>query len=144
MTRKGTPVADILAQIPAARAAEKRDRRGGLRATSARYDRKSSRVILETTKDYLFGFPVSAIPALAKATPKQLARIQLDPGGSGLHWEELDADLSVPGLFLSSLGRREKLTEFARAAGKTKSPAKAAASRKNGAKGGRPRKSLAR
>ncbi len=144
MSRKRTPIADILAQIPAARAAEKRDRRAGLRATSARYDRKSARIILETTNGYLFGFPVSAIPALGEATPKQLAQMELEPGGGGLHWEKLDADLSVPGLLLSSLGRREKLTEFARAAGKTKSPAKAAASRANGAKGGRPRKTAAR
>ena len=70
--------------------------------------------------------------------------MEFEPGGSVLHWEELDADLSVPGLLLSSLGRREKLTELARVAGKTKSAAKAAAARVNGAKGGRPRKSSMR
>ena len=58
--------------------------------------------------------------------------------------EATGAALSVPGLLLSSLGRREKLTELARVAGKTKSAAKAAAARVNGAKGGRPRKSSMR
>ena len=77
LTRKRTPVAEILAHMPAARAAEKRDRSAGLRATSARYDRRSSRIILETTNGYLFGFPVSAIPSLARATPKQLAQMEL-------------------------------------------------------------------
>lgn len=144
MSRKRPPIAEILAQMPAARAAEKRDRKAGLRASSARFDRKSSRIILETTNGYLFGFPVCAIPALAKATPKQVAQMELEPGGGVLHWEELDADLSVPGLLLSSLGRREKLSELARVAGRTRSPAKAAASRANGAKGGRPRKGSAR
>jgi predicted butyrate kinase (DUF1464 family) len=57
-----------------------------------------------------------------------------------LHWEDLDADLSVPGLLLSSIGRSERLSELARLAGRAKSPAKAAAARANGAKGGRPRK----
>jgi hypothetical protein len=144
MTKRKTPLSVILAQLPAARAREARERKAGLRATSARYDRASTRIILETTNGYLFGFPVSAIPALAKASPKQLARVELWPGGSLLHWEALDADLSVPGLLLSSLGRKEKLRELASIAGKTRSPAKAAASRANGAKGGRPRKRVAR
>ena len=44
------------------------------------------------------------------------------------------------GLVLSSIGRAEKLSELARMAGRTTSPAKAAAARANGAQGGRPRK----
>lgn len=95
---------------------------------------------MELSNDYLYGFPVASIPELAKASTKQLAAVEISPGGFGLHWEELDADLEVAGLLMSSLGRKEKLTELARIAGRTKSPAKAAASRANGAKGGRPRK----
>jgi hypothetical protein len=95
---------------------------------------------MELSNGYLFGFPVSSIPELSKATARQLAEVQLFPEGDVLHWEELDADLSVPGLLLSSLGRKEKLSELARIAGRAKSPAKSAAARANGAKGGRPRK----
>jgi len=99
---------------------------------------------MELSNGYLFGFPISSIPVLSNATDKQLAEVELFPGGDVLHWEELDADLSVAGLLMSSLGRKEKLSEFARIAGKAKSPAKAAASRANGSKGGRPRKSAGR
>jgi predicted butyrate kinase (DUF1464 family) len=95
---------------------------------------------MELGNGYLYGFPATSIAELAKASAKQLVAVEVSPGGSGLHWEELDADLSVAGLLLSSLGRGEKLTELARIAGRAKSPAKAAASRANGAKGGRPRK----
>jgi len=95
---------------------------------------------MELSNGYLYGFPATSIPELAKASAKQLAAVEVSPGGSGLHWEELDADLSVTGLLMSALGRKEKLTELARIAGRTKSPAKAVASRVNGAKGGRPRK----
>jgi hypothetical protein len=80
------------------------------------------------------------VPALPKANLDQLARAELSSGGSGLHWEELDVDLSVAGLLLSSIGRRERLSELARLAGRSTSAAEAAAARANGAKGGRPRK----
>ncbi len=135
-----TPKSKIVAQIPAARARERRARQSGQRATSVYYDQQTGRVMMELTSGYLFGFPASSIPALASATPAQLADVELGPGGSGLHWEVLDVDLSVPGLLLSSLGRSQKLSELARIAGQVSTPAKAAAARANGAKGGRPRK----
>jgi hypothetical protein len=140
MAKTRTPLSEILAQIPAARARSARDWKEGRRAKSARYDRPTGRIVMELSNDYLYGFPASSIPQLARASAKQLAAVEVSPGGFGLHWEELDADLEVAGLLMSSLGRKEKLTELARIAGRTKSPAKAAASRANGAKGGRPRK----
>lgn len=140
MAKPRTPKAEILAQVPAARARAGRDRAAGRRALSAAYDRQTGRVMLELTSGYLFGFPAVSIPALARATPSQLAAVELSPGGGGLHWEALDVDLSVPGLLLSSIGRAEKLRELARVAGRATSEAKAAAARANGAKGGRPRK----
>ena len=35
---------------------------------------------------------------LAKATKKQRAAAELSPGGYGVHWPELDEDLSISGL----------------------------------------------
>lgn|SRR5690242_15493965 len=135
-----TAKATILAQVPAARAREQRARRAGMRAISVSYDRQMGRIMMELTNGYVFGFPAAAVPALAEASPEQLAAVELSPGGSGLHWESLDVDLSVPGLLLSTLGRSQQLRELARLAGQATSPAKAAAARANGAKGGRPRK----
>ena len=139
-----TSKAAILAQIPAARGREARARRTGRRAISAFYDRGTGRVMLELTLGYVFGFPADAIPALAKARPEQLAAVEVSPGGSGLHWEALDIDLSVPGLLLSALGRSQQRRELARLAGRATSRLKAAASRANGRKGGRPRKAARR
>ena len=96
--------------------------------------------MVELTNGFVFGFPTGSIPELAKASRSVLASVEVSPSGSGLHWETLDVDLSVPGLLLSSIGRSDKVKELARVAGRTTSPAKAAAARKNGAKGGRPRK----
>ncbi|MGI8617927.1 MAG: DUF2442 domain-containing protein [Gemmatimonadaceae bacterium] len=144
MNKTRTSKTDILRQIPRARARDTRERTAGRRAVSAYYDWETGRVMMELTSGYIFGFPAKSVPALTKASAAQLAAVELSPGGSGLHWEELDADLSVPGLLLSSVGRSEKLSELARLAGRSKSRAKAAAARANGAKGGRPKKVASR
>lgn len=144
MANSRTDRAEIVKQVRAARKQDALDRKAGRRATSASYNRRTGRVMLELTSGFVFGFPAKAIPALANATADQLAAVTISPGGSGLHWEELDADLSVAGLLLSAINRSEKLSELARVAGQSRTPAKAAAARANGAKGGRPRKAAGR
>ena len=49
MARRLTPYAEILAQIPAARAREARERRAGRRAVSVQYESDSGRVMMELT-----------------------------------------------------------------------------------------------
>jgi hypothetical protein len=132
--------AEILAQIPAARARALATRRRGLLATRARYDRKAQRIELELTSGYLFAFPIKAIPALRRASTAQLAAVELHPTGLSIHWEALDVDLSVPALVLSAVGEREQRRQLASLAGRVTSVAKAKAARANGALGGRPRK----
>jgi hypothetical protein len=132
--------AEILAQIPAARARETRDRRAGLRAKTVRYDARSGRFVLELTNGCAFMFPVRMVTALDGASPEQLKGVEVLPGGAGLAWEIIDVDVSVPGLLMSSFGRKERASELARIAGSKKSEAKARSSRTNGAKGGRPRR----
>jgi hypothetical protein len=130
--------AEILAQIPAARARGAEERRAGLYADDVSYDRRSGRLVLELTNGYQLRIPVSSLPDLADATQAQLAAVELGPEGHSLWFEELDADYSVPGLVLS-LGMREA----GRQGGSVTSEAKAEAARKNGARGGRPRKAAA-
>lgn len=110
MTRTSrTPKAEILGQVATARAREARERREGRRAISASYDRRAGRVMVELTSGFVFGFPAKSVPQLAKASQAALSAVEVSPGGSGLHWEALDVDLSVPGLLLSSVARSEKL-----------------------------------
>lgn len=111
------------------------------RAASARYDRQLGRVVVELTNDCAFAFPARLAQGLESATDDQLAGIEILGAGYGLHWEALDADLSIPGLLAGIFGAR---AHMARRAGRATSPAKAAAARANGAKGGRPRKSASR
>ena len=108
------------------------------RAANARYDRDAGRVIVELINGCVFAFPPRLAQGLEVATDDQLAAVEILGTGYGLHWEALDVDLSVPGLLAGLFGTRAFM---ARNAGRAKSPAKAAAARSNGAKGGRPRKS---
>jgi predicted TPR repeat methyltransferase len=126
------------AQIDAATAQGEAVRKQEPRAMTARYDRQRDRLVVELTNGCSFAFPPRLAQGLETATEAQLAQVEILGAGTGLHWEALDIDLSVPGLLAGVLGTR---AHMARLAGQVRSPAKAAAARTNGAKGGRPRKS---
>ncbi|MEZ5838137.1 MAG: DUF2442 domain-containing protein [Geminicoccaceae bacterium] len=107
------------------------------RAASVRYNRKNGRIIVELTNGCTFAFPPHLAQGLETATDDELNTVEILGAGYGLHWEFLDVDLSVPGLMAGLFGTKAYM---ARKAGQATSPAKAAAARANGAKGGRPRK----
>lgn len=46
----------------------------------------------------VIGVPLAWFPCLLAATPKQRKNYEIGGGGIGLHWPELDEDLSVAGL----------------------------------------------
>ena len=106
------------------------------RAAAAHYDRATGQVMVELTNGCTFSFPARLGQGLEDATDDQLAQVEILGAGYGLHWEELDVDLSITGLFGGLFGTK---AHMARHAGRATSPAKAAAARTNGAKGGRPR-----
>lgn len=107
------------------------------RAATVRYDRSNSRMIVDLTNGCTFAFPPRLAQGLEAASDDELDAVEILGAGYGLHWEALDVDLSVPGLLAGLFGTKAYM---ARQAGRTKSPAKAAAARANGLKGGRPRK----
>ena len=86
--------------------------------------------------------PVSAIEEIAQTPVANLRTIAASPLGDGLIFDDADVAIYVPGLlrdlfggaFAGALGKR---------GGRARTPAKIAAARKNGQKGGRPRKSAA-
>ncbi len=105
-------------------------------AVDARYERSTGRIVVDLANGCTFAFPSRMAQGLGAASDAQLSAIEVS--GHGLHWPMLDVDLSVPGLMNGIFGTRAYM---ARIAGRATSPAKAAAARANGAKGGRPRNS---
>lgn len=109
------------------------------RAATARYDAQTGRIVVDLTNGCVFAFPARALQGLAEASDPDLAAVEVIGAGLALHWEALDADFTVPGLLMGLFGARAWLAQDqARRAGSAKSPAKAAAARENGRKGGRP------
>lgn len=109
----------------------------GPRAASARFDAATRRMVVELTNGCTFAFPTALVQGLSDAQDEQLKEVELLGDGYGLHWENLDVDYSVQGLLAGVFGTASWM---AQRAGRATSPAKAAAARANGAKGGRPRK----
>lgn len=67
-------------------------------AAATRYDRSSGRVIVDLENGCTFAFPPRLAQGLETASDDQLATVEILGQGYGLHWEELDVDLSLPSL----------------------------------------------
>ena len=55
-------------------------------------------IYIELHDGRIVGFPADRFRILASATEEQLARVQLEVNGYALRWEELDEDITVPGI----------------------------------------------
>ncbi len=51
------------------------------------------------------GVPLAFFPRLANASPAERKRYQISGGGAGLHWDDLDEDISVPALLAGHVDR---------------------------------------
>lgn len=57
-----------------------------------------SRLTVELMDGRSIGVPLMWYPRLANATPEQRKNWQLAGGGYGIHWPDIDEDLSAEGL----------------------------------------------
>ncbi|MHB1194458.1 MAG: DUF2442 domain-containing protein [Longimicrobiales bacterium] len=136
--------AELSAQIARARRRGRAADRSEPRAVAAHYVRHSGLVEIALANGCFFSFPAAQAEGLDTASADALERVEILGNGYALRWEELDADLTVPGLLAGHFGsRRWMAKEMGRAGGVVRSIAKARAARQNGRKGGRPRKDRA-
>lgn len=110
------------------------------RAVAAAYDAATGKLIITMRGGAVLSVPVSTFKALSHATPKQLAEVVAGDGGAALFWDELDVQIGIIAL-LQIVFKIKTVQSVTQQAGRSRSAAKVAASRANGAKGGRPRKS---
>jgi hypothetical protein len=90
------------------------------------------------------------IQVLNGATQNRIGDVELLLDGLYVRWPQLDEDVKIQSLIEGTFGTakwmrglRIHLAELGRKGGRSRSASKTLASRLNGAKGGRPRKSIA-
>jgi len=130
-----TSDAEIDAAIARANAAEGKR----LRAIAAGYRSADDMVVITLATGVQVAVPRKLLQGLQDATPGQLAKVEIEAPGTGLHWPLLDVDHYIPAVLGGVFGTRRWMSEIGRRGGMARSPAKTAAARINGRKGGRPR-----
>jgi len=70
-------------------------------ARSASY--RDGEIVIVMQSGRKLRIPVAENPRLAKGTPEQLNHIELSP--FGIHWPDLDEDLSFPGIAEGDYGQ---------------------------------------
>lgn len=110
-------------------------------ATTGRYDRKRGRVVIALSTGIEIAFRPRDAQGLERANPDQLDAIEISPSGFGIHFPKLDTDIYLPALLEGFLGSKRWIAaEHGKIGGSISTTAKAAAARRNGKLGGRPRK----
>ena len=80
-------------------------------AKSLRFDTNTMWISLADGRQ--LGVPLAYFPRLLKASEEQLQHYTISGGGTGLHWEELDEDISVPALLMGVGDRTRPKTNTA-------------------------------
>jgi hypothetical protein len=70
------------------------------------------RIVIRMISGVELSFPVAENPRLCKGTPEQLGKIEVSP--FGLHWPELDEDLTFKGLLEGDFGQKKPQCRYAR------------------------------
>jgi len=110
-------------------------------AVSARFDARARRVVVSLSNNLDIAFAPENAQGLERATASELREIEVSPSGFGIHFPKLDADIYIPSLLEGLLGSAKWMaSRLGRRGGAVRSDAKAAAARRNGQLGGRPRK----
>ena len=79
--------------------------------------------VVELSNGVELAFRPSDAQGLEKATPAELAEIEISPAGLGLHFPKLDADFYVPGLLAGQLGSKAWMAaRLGREGGKARTP----------------------
>jgi hypothetical protein len=70
----------------------------GVEPTAVRAWADGRIIYVELHDERIVGFPADRFRCLSHATEQQLAQVQVEVNGYALRWEELDEDLTGPGI----------------------------------------------
>lgn len=112
-------------------------------AKRAFFSEKTNSINIELESGITIAIPRTLIQGLSGASVRDVTQIEILPGGTALHWNKMNVGFTVRGLMSGIYGTRAWMADLGRKGGKATSPAKAAAARANGKKGGRPTRQVA-
>ena len=112
------------------------------KAVAVAYRAEDDTIAVKLASGIGLTIPRRLLQGLEAAAPEQLAEVEIFGPGDSLHWESLDVDFYLPSIVEGVFGNRRWMSEIGRLGGSARTNAKRAASRKNGKKGGRPRKDV--
>jgi len=126
----------------AIREGRKRDRTA-TKILAAHYDRVRDAIVVELSTGAMLSVPRRVILGFKHGSPKTLADLEIMAGKEALWSDTLDDGVLLEQLVVLAAGEEIIGMLGARINAAKKSPARAAASRANGTKGGRPRTRVA-
>jgi len=142
-TKKRGRILTTAAEMRQAVKHTRRRERTATKISAVRYDADRDKVVADLSTGATLTVPRRAILGFAEVSRKTLRDVAITPGGEGLWSEAADDGALLEQLLILAAGEKTLGTIGARINASKKSPARAAASRSNGIKGGRPRKTAA-
>ena len=73
---------------------------------------EEARLVVDLMDGRTIAVPLAWYPRLANATPEQRNHWELAGGGYGIHWPDIDEDLSTEGLLRGARAPQAPQTEF--------------------------------
>ena len=73
---------------------------------------EEARLVVDLMGGRTIAVPLAWYPRLANATPEQRIHWELAGGGYGIHWPDIDEDLSTEGLLRGARAPQAPQTEF--------------------------------
>jgi hypothetical protein len=130
-------------EVRKAVAASRRREKKATKILAAHYDAKHDTIVADLSTGASIVVPRHSVPGFTKAGRRALSNLEVTPGGEGVWSDVADDGVLLEQLLVLAAGAATIGTIGARLNAAKKSVARAAASRANGTKGGRPRTSAA-
>ena len=129
----GVTEADIAAEVERSKSDPQHD------VIAAKYLADTDQIAVYFDDGIEVRFPRVKVQALEHATPAQISNMVVEHAVA-IAWSDLDLKHYIPHMVDGVFGTRRHMADLGRRGGASKSPAKTAAVRANGKKGGRPKK----
>ncbi|MGA3004559.1 MAG: DUF2442 domain-containing protein [Acetobacteraceae bacterium] len=127
-------------ELQHALAAGRRRRASQRRAATVRYDPTRDSIEIDLTDGVGVRLPRTMLPEFRDVPPSEMPSIRISPAGYGIRLDAHDIAVSVHGLIAALATPGDMAASLGKLGGSAKTKKKRDSARRNGVKGGRPRR----